>query len=316
MIPNRERQGTSLFDGVIENSLKEAKELLEDLANADEADKSQAKNAAGLADRARRAAAKARLVFDVAVANRIGAISSRTALTEDDLVRLNSDEKVRKLVDAIDPAHFPYLFPEVFLRVNPGFDVLVGNPPFKEATVAELDFWNLKFKGLRGMKSSEQIAEVQRLRDKFPALGMEFEKMQTEMADLRRALATGPFPGMGVGDPDFYKAFAWRSLSLCREGGAIGLVMPHSIWTTKGSSEWRKAFFGQTDSEIVLVVNTKSWAFENVNPGYRFSFISARKVNQAPHTEIRGTFDSKEAFKNGVLSEVPRLSSQVLLDAD
>jgi hypothetical protein len=166
------------------------------------------------------------------------------------------------------------------------------------------------------MSSSEQISEIERLRNSFPALRREFEESQLDVAVLRKALATGPFPGMAVGDPDLYKAFAWRFLGLCRDGGSIGLVMPNSIWNTKGSSDWRKAFFGQTASEIVLIINSKAWAFENVNPGYKFSFVSARKINEPGNTEIRGIFDSKEAFQQGARSEAPRISTKALLDAD
>jgi hypothetical protein len=316
LIPDREKHGTSLFDGVIESSLEESKALLEDLANADEADKSQARQAAALVSQVRQAASKAKAIFDVAVASRNGVVSSRAALTEDALASLHSESRVQDHISALVPAHMPYLFPEVFLRENPGFDVLVGNPPFKKATVAELDFWNRLVKGLKGMTSSEQIAKMELLRQKFPAYWSEFERIQSELATLRRALSAGPYPGMGVGDPDLYKAFAWRFLGLCRDGGAIGLVMPYSIWNNKGSGDWRKAFFGQTASEVVLVINSKSWVFENVNPGYKFSFISARKIHKAGYTEIRGTFDSRQAFEEGRLSEVPRLSGQTLLEAD
>ena len=37
--------------------------------------------------------------------------------------------------------HWPLAFPEVFARDNPGFDVIVGNPPWEEVTVEELAFY-------------------------------------------------------------------------------------------------------------------------------------------------------------------------------
>ena len=39
------------------------------------------------------------------------------------------------------PAHMPFLFPEVFLRENGGFDVLVGNPPWEKIKVEEHSWW-------------------------------------------------------------------------------------------------------------------------------------------------------------------------------
>ena len=37
--------------------------------------------------------------------------------------------------------HWPLAFPEVFARDNPGFDVIVGNPPWEEVKVEELAFY-------------------------------------------------------------------------------------------------------------------------------------------------------------------------------
>ncbi len=41
----------------------------------------------------------------------------------------------------------PYLFPEVFVRDSPGFDVVVGNPPWEELVYEEIKFWTLRFPG-------------------------------------------------------------------------------------------------------------------------------------------------------------------------
>ena len=316
LIPGRESHGVSLFDSVIEESLTEAKALLQDMANADEADKGQMKEAAGIARKAREAAKKAKLIFDVAVANRVGVISSGAALTEEVLISLHSESAVVELLKAINPAHMPFLFPEVFVRENPGFDVLVGNPPFKEANIAELDFWNQRFGSLKGLANSDQISQIASFKEKHPELEKEFSGLQQEMSVLRKALHAGPYPGMAVGDPDLYKAFAWRYLGLCRQGGSISLVMPHSIWSTKGSSNWRAEFFSRTASEIVQIINSEGWAFESVNPGYRFSFISARLSANSPSAVVRGTYRSREEFRSGLKEEVPRIQSELIAQSD
>ena len=42
----------------------------------------------------------------------------------------------------------------------------------------------------------------------YPELQSELELKQKENEILRKNLISGPFPGMGTGDPDLYKAFA------------------------------------------------------------------------------------------------------------
>ena len=103
--------------------------------------------------------------------------------------------------------HFPIAFPEVFLRERPGFDCILGNPPWEEATIEELGFWALRFPGLKSLSQAAQRNEIVRLRGQRPDLAAEFARMAEQMESLRQLLLAGPYPGMGTGDPDLYKAF-------------------------------------------------------------------------------------------------------------
>jgi hypothetical protein len=316
LIPERAKGQSTLFEGIVEQTLSEAKALLEEVANADEADKKQALKAAEAAKQARGAAAKSKMIFDLAVASRNGVVSSGAALSEEDLQELYSNEKVRDLVEALEPAHIPYLFPEVMLRINPGFDVLIGNPPFKEVVIQELDFWNKRFKGLKGMDSKSQMAQIQSYRNVYPGLTAELEVLKSQIETIRNALGSGPFPGKGVGDPDLYKAFAWRFMNLVRVNGSMGLVLPNSVWTTKGSAEWRREFFRSFTSDLVLVRNDGEWAFENVNVGYSFTFIGATRDENDTSVSIRGTYKSKGSFLTGRSADISAISSDLILSAD
>lgn len=68
----------------------------------------------------------------------------------------------RQELDGLHHLHFPITFPEVFLRERPGFDVILGNPPWQEATIEEHAFWARHFPGLRSMAQSDQETEKQR----------------------------------------------------------------------------------------------------------------------------------------------------------
>jgi len=96
----------------------------------------------------------------------------------------------------------------------------------------------------------------------------------------------------------------------------MGLVLPNSIWTTKGSAEWRRAFFKSFTSDLVLVRNDGEWAFENVNVGYSFTFIGATRNVSDTLVSIRGTFKSKESFLAGRSADVSAVSSDLIVSAD
>ena len=124
--------------------------------------------------------------------------------------------------EALQPlsvVHFPIAFPEVFLRKRPGFDVILGNPPWEKVKVDEDAFWARHFPGLRGKPQREQEAEKKLLREERPDLVALYERELEETYKLRKALVSGAYPGIGKGDPDLYKAFCWRFWRLSRTYG-------------------------------------------------------------------------------------------------
>ena len=59
-------------------------------------------------------------------------------------------EKGHKELKGLDVLHFPLAFPHVFLGSRKGFDVILGNPPWEEATLEEDAFWARHFPGGSG----------------------------------------------------------------------------------------------------------------------------------------------------------------------
>ena len=215
----RRAKGT-LFEGNPESWLGAAKKPLQRLANI---------NDATLADIA--AARAAAQEAHTAVADTEGLCNLIAALPISDDWRVTQflfeewENRVRDLetlsavnaakgeLDGMHAFHFPIAFPEVFLRNRPGFDVILGNPPWQEATVEEHAFWARHFPGLRGRSQREQEAEKGRLRDERPDLVTAFDAERREMEQVRKVLIGGNYPGMGTGDPDLYKAEPLAKLS-------------------------------------------------------------------------------------------------------
>ena len=157
----------------------------------------------------------------------------------DNLTTLPEVDFARRELSGVHPLHFPVAFPEVFLQVRPGFDVIVGNPPWQEVTIEEDAFWARHFPGLRALPQREQEAEKRRLRSVRSDLADLFAAEKKELGLVRNLLVRGDYPGMGKGDPDLYKAFCWRFWHLAAtDGGRIGVVLPRSALVAKGSTEF------------------------------------------------------------------------------
>ena len=219
-----------------------------------------------------------------------------------------------KQLEGLHPFHFPVAFPEVFLRDRPGFDVIFGNPPWEKPRVEEHTFWTRYSPGLRSLPQREQEAVKQRIRRDRPDLVLALERETAEAETLRRALVTGPYAGMGTGDPDLYKAFCWRFWNLtCKDGGQIGVVLPRSALAAKGSAEFRREIF--TDAKTVNITtlsNARGWVFDDAEHRYTIGLVAIdrRKViqdielgAQSTRVGLRGPYASLERYTVGAVRE-------------
>ncbi|MFN0012895.1 MAG: Eco57I restriction-modification methylase domain-containing protein [Phycisphaerales bacterium] len=100
-------------------------------------------------------------------------------------------EAARKALRSLSPLHFPVAFPEVFLRARSGFDVVLGNPPWEEATLEEHAFWARHVPGLRGLNQRQQEKQKATLRDERPDLVEAYERELADADAMRLALTTG-----------------------------------------------------------------------------------------------------------------------------
>ncbi|MCY3821086.1 MAG: hypothetical protein OXH52_17315 [Gammaproteobacteria bacterium] len=215
-------------------------------------------------------------------------------------------EAAHRSLQGLQPLHFPIAFPEVFLRNRPGFDVILGNPPWREPRVQELAFWARHFPGLRGLSQREHEAERRRLRSERPDLHAAFQAERDEQQLVRRLLLSNAFPGMGTGNPDLYKAFCWRFWHLAAtQGGRIGVVLPRSALAAKGSTEFRKTMFTESSTvEVTMLLNNRRWVFSEVHPQWTVGLVSVtRGHRQNPSIHLRGPYPSLSAFQQAKVAD-------------
>lgn len=294
-----------MFRSFISDPLTAARDLLVDYANASEADKSEVAAGAEMLAKAREAAAPAKAIFDVAVAKRLG-VTVDEAWDAEQFVALGAMGELREAVDPLQPAHMPYLFPEVFLRERPGFDALVGNPPWEAPYLKEDRWWNLRFPGVILLDDDGKEQRISALRSERPDLAVAFVAEAEAQDRMRTALLKRRWPGLGSGHVDLYQAFAWRNWDAVRERGRIGLVLPRGAQSGSGLEQWRRHIAGEgTFASVCLIENAGRWAFD-MEPRYT---IGLTVIERSPGAEVRfgGPFASEESFRGGVsaLASVP-----------
>jgi hypothetical protein len=202
---------------------------------------------------------------------------------------------------AVPPFHFPIAFPQVFLRENPGFDVILGNPPWEEIKPEEHRFW---FRYVPGIRSMSQRARRQILEEMYqnrPDLVARFHQYEGEMELVAKAVKSGDYPGMETGDPDLYKGFIWRFWHLLRDHtGAMGVVLPRSVFNAKGAAIFRQSVL-QTGKiiDLTFLLNNQEWVFEEVHPQYTIALFSMQKRKPTEETQVplKGPFRSLSRYQ-------------------
>lgn len=297
--PGRKPGEISLFDEILSDQLASAKTLLVDVANASEANKAEVEEGERLLEEAREAADTARRIFDAAVAARIGWIDPGVILDEKSLQLVLGRSEVAHAADELQPAHMPYLFPEVFLRAKPGFDVILGNPPWEKVKVQTDQWWGLRMPGLRGMATQKlKNTALAAFRKARPDLEAEFAHEQARVVALNEVIKSGPFD-LGSGDTDLYQAFAWRNWQLVRPGGRSALVLPRGALSGAPLSEWRRAVLsGGTFADVCFLLNNQKWVFPEVHAQYMIG-LTVIERGGGSLVSWAGPFSSEEEFSRG-----------------
>jgi len=119
-------------------------------------------------------------LFDVWTAEPFGLNGARNWLLGADVDAVVGGKPVKEGPEFLGPAadiadarsffHWTLEFPEVFARDNPGFDAVIGNPPWEELTVEELAFYTLHDPGIRGLKAeADRRKRIEALKVGIPA---------------------------------------------------------------------------------------------------------------------------------------------------
>jgi hypothetical protein len=302
LLPHRTGDRTWLvadpLEYAVEDALNEARALLLDAANADEANKAEVRNSRELSDKARKATQKVKCIFDVAIGNRNKIVSAGEAVTEHELVAIAESEKLVDFLRAINPGHMPLLFPEVFLRPTSGFDAIIGNPPWEKLFVDDQRWWGRYLPGLRVMNATQKNIAMRKFRDSREDLEEEYKEAVEQNKLQNSAIASGPFSGIGAAHIDLASAFAWRNWQLLAQGGQLGIVLPRGTVAGSALSKWRREIINLGSfRSVTFLANSKHWVFEEVHAQYTVALTCVDRI-QGRSVSFSGPHFSRQEWES------------------
>jgi hypothetical protein len=156
--------------------------------------------------------------------------------------------------------HWMLEFPELYFDnsgralQNPGFDAVIGNPP-----------WDM----LRADSGDAR------------------EQNRPANALTRRFIReSGVYRFQGAGHTNRYQLFVERAMSLVRKGGRLGLVLPSGITTDHGSAALRRRLFEHHDVDTLAGFENRRAIFP-VHRSVRFVLCTATAGTPTPQVHCR-----------------------------
>jgi len=168
-------------------------------------------------------------------------------------------------------------FPEIFFdemgeaKKNPGFDVVIGNPPWDiiEPDIDEFygQFYNKKdltrFSQLKLVEKNEIIKKLSENQNIVNAWKKYNDNLDLQREYFRKSKKYGLQSAKTIAPqnkirPNLYKLFIEKFYFLLKKGGCAGIVIPANFYTNIGSKGLRQLIFNET--EIISLLS-----FENRN---------------------------------------------------
>lgn len=160
--------------------------------------------------------------------------------------------------------HWTLEFPEVFFEAdgrglaNPGFDAIVGNPP-----------WDM----------------VRADRDAAPGAGCDATRTAVRQMTVF-ARESGVYSLSGDGHLNLYQLFVERALRLARQGGRVGLVLPWGLASDHGSAGLRRYLFERADTNTLVGFENTAGVFP-VHRSLRFLALTSTKGGRTERVRCR-----------------------------
>ncbi len=189
--------------------------------------------------------------------------------------------------------HWELEFPEVFEGRNPGFDAVVGNPPWEVLKSKKAEF--MRSRGVSSPADPEdESATAWGSAACMPDLDARWEEsMRRQKCASRWFRLSGKFPHSADGDLNTYKLFLERSFTLLRKGGRMGVVVPHALAADEGAASLRRMLLEESSLEHIYIFDNRKALFP-IHRSFKFALAGLEKGGRTERFATAAGLSSQE----------------------
>ena len=193
------------------------------------------------------------------------------------------------------------VFPELFFepepegqgvrrRERPGFDAMVGNPPWDKIRPFQKEFfarYDPAIRDFQGQTLKSRVSQLAPPGSEALRLWDQYNDLATRLA--HRLIDGGIYQHQVVligkekagGDPDLSKLFLERFHRLSRQGGRVAILMPGGLIALEGATGLRRLLFSQARLEAIYSFENWGKRFFPIHASFKFLTLIFEKLKTA-----------------------------------
>ena len=182
--------------------------------------------------------------------------------------------------------HWWTAFPNAFAVKQPGFDAVIGNPPWDRIKLQEVEWFAERDTHIAAQpRAADRKALITDLQKNNAPLAAEYAlAVQRAEANARVLAKAGDYPLLGGGDVNLYSLFVERAQALVRPHGVVALLTPSGIAADKGAAVFFRSIATTQRLGALFDFENRKFFFADVHASFKFCTLlfggSARKFAQ------------------------------------
>ncbi|MBK9136129.1 MAG: Eco57I restriction-modification methylase domain-containing protein [Betaproteobacteria bacterium] len=180
--------------------------------------------------------------------------------------------RVRRLAAEERFFHWWTAFPTAFAGKAPGFDAVIGNPPWDRIKLQEVEWFAEREPAIaREPRAADRKALIATLQKKGAPLAAEYTlAVQRAEANARVLAKAGDYPLLGGGDVNLYSLFVERAQALVKPDGVVALLTPSGIAADKGAATFFRSIATTKRLGALFDFENRRGLFPDVDSRFKF----------------------------------------------